>query len=162
MKRSVALLAGSILAVACSFPSESTESPAGPDRASFAPVANVLVVRCGSIDCHGSQYRNMRLYGYGGARLGNQQPDTGTVATPDEVNADYDAIVSLEPDIMRQVVADKGATPERLTFIRKARGQENHKGNSPIQVGDPADLCILSWLSGSVDAGNCQKAIDAR
>lgn len=142
----------------CSGPVQSTESPAGPDEASFAPVADALVRRCGSIDCHGSRYRNMRLYGFGGTRLSpTDRPDTPTSVTAAEAQADYDSVVSLEPDVTRQVAADKGANPERLTFVRKGRGEEAHKGGAPIQVGDDADRCVLSWLSGSVDAATCKK-----
>jgi hypothetical protein len=158
----IVVLAGTAAQGACSTPTESVESAAGPDPSTFAPVADVLVARCGSIDCHGSRYRNMRLYGFGGTRLDPKaQPDTGTSATPDEVSADYEAVVGLEPAIMSQVTADHGQNPERLTFIRKGRGQENHKGGAPIAVGDPADLCVLSWLEGHVDTGRCKTAFDA-
>jgi hypothetical protein len=103
----------------------------------------------------------MRLYGYQSERLDAKTslPDSPTQSTPAEIDADYDAVVSLEPDVTRQVVADHGASPERLTFVRKGRGQENHKGGSRIAVGDPADLCVTSWLAGAVDAASCTAAL---
>jgi hypothetical protein len=159
-----ALVAGvaAVCAASCATPVESTESPVGPDRTTFAPVANALMVRCGTIDCHGSRYRNMRLYGYGGIRLDpKSRPDTPTTATDAEVAADYDAVVSLEPSITREVTAAKGAGADQLTFVRKGRGQEAHKGGSPIVPGDDADRCVLSWLAGAVDQTSCKNVVDA-
>jgi hypothetical protein len=144
-------------AAACSTPVQGTEPPGGPDPTTFGPVADALVVRCGSIDCHGSEYRNMRLYGYGGTRLDpKDHPDSPTTTTAAEVAQDYDAVVSLEPSITRDVAAAKGSGAEQLTFVRKGRGQEAHKGGSPIAPGDAADRCVLSWLAGSVDTNSCK------
>jgi hypothetical protein len=154
------LVATASLVTACSSPDPSaTVSPAGPDRASFGPVARVLVRRCGSLDCHGSRCRNMRLYGYGSARLDpTSLPDSPADTTPAEIDADYDAVVALEPELMRQVVANKGHNASRLTFVRKGRGEEAHKGNQRIVPGDPADVCLLSWLAGDVAADACAAA----
>ncbi len=148
------------IVIGCSAPdANATVSPAGPDRASFGPVAKILVRRCGSIDCHGSPYRNMRLYGYASSRLDpTSLPDSPPDTTAAEIDADYDAVVALEPELMRQVVADKGRDAERLTFVRKGRGQEAHKGGQRIVPGDPADRCILSWLGNAVDADACNAA----
>ncbi len=154
------LVVASSLVTACSPPDPSaTVSPAGPDRASFGPVARVLVRRCGSLDCHGSRYRNMRLYGYGSARLEpTSMPDSPPDTTPAEIEADYDAVVGLEPELMRQVVANEGRDASRLTFVRKGRGEEAHKGDQRIVPGEPADVCVLSWLAGAVDTDACAAA----
>jgi hypothetical protein len=50
---------------ACSVPAaDGTYVPGAlPDRASFPPVAQLLDVRCGSLNCHGTTARNLRLYG---------------------------------------------------------------------------------------------------
>ena len=32
-----------------------------PDQASFAPVAGLLVHRCGTLDCHGAAARNLKI-----------------------------------------------------------------------------------------------------
>jgi hypothetical protein len=58
-------------------------------------------------------------------------------------------------------VASGGAQPERLTFVRKARGVENHKGGHLWQVGDPADVCVTSWLAGRTDQASCKTALAA-
>jgi len=131
-------------------------APSGED---FRPVAQMLVDRCGSIDCHGSKYRNMRLVGFGSTRLdATHRPDAPETTAP-EVDQNYEALLALEPDVVRQVLADRGANPERLTFIRKARHAESHKGGQRIAPGDDADACILSWLAGAVDAARCKTAV---
>ena len=149
---------GTATVTACSSPDASaTVDPIGPDRAQFDEVAPALVRRCGSIDCHGSAYRNMRIYGYGGLRLGPKDtPETPTRVTTDEAQATYESIVGLEPEVMRAVVQSGGAGVERLTFIRKGRGVEDHKGNK--RFTPEADLCVTSWLANHVDVAACRTA----
>jgi hypothetical protein len=60
---------------------------------------------------------------------------------------------------MSEVVAEGGAHPEQLTFVRKARGLEAHKGGALITPGDPQDACIASWLSGATDFTACASAL---
>jgi hypothetical protein len=153
--------AGAVASAGCSSPDASaTVDPMGPDRAQFDLVAPVLVRRCGSIDCHGSTYRNMRIYGYGGLRL----PSPGKAPTPmsprsvtaDEAQATYDSVIGLEPELTRAVVQSGGKGVERLTFIRKGRGDEDHKGNK--RFTPEADLCVTSWLANHVDAAACRTA----
>ena len=158
----VPALAVSVLATAaaCSAPDASARvDPIGPDRASFAHVAPVLARRCGSIDCHGSAFRNMRVYGYGGQRLGAAtSPDVPNSITPEEANATYDSVIGLEPELMREVVQGGGAGAEHLTFVRKGRGEEEHKGGRRITRGDDSDTCIQSWLSNNVKIEACNRA----
>ncbi len=135
-----------------------TAGDAGPSRQQFDFVAPVLARRCGSIDCHGSIYRNMRIYGYGGLRI-QSGTDTITPMTPNrvtdvEAQASYDSVVGLEPEIMRTVVAQGGAGIERLTFIRKGRGTEDHKGNKRLDAN--SDACVASWLANHVDENACR------
>ena len=63
---------------ACSVPpSDGAVHPAGPARrTSFPAVAQLLDVRCGSLDCHGTVARNLRLYGSAGLRLVAGRPST--------------------------------------------------------------------------------------
>jgi hypothetical protein len=130
--------------------------PRGPE---FRPVAQVFVDSCASLDCHGSKYRNMHLYGYGSTRIDPKHQPDAPDTTDDEVNRDYDSVVSVEPEITRAVAMDRGFHPERLTFIRKGRGAEAHKGGIRLVPGQPADDCILSWLSGTVNAAVCRSAV---
>jgi len=155
------------LTASCSSPATSARVDAlGPARAQFDVVVPMLVRRCGSIDCHGSNYRNMRVYGYGGTRLRDAgapassvlRPDFPANITADEVEATYQAVVGLEPEIMREVVLAGGAGPERLTLVRKGRDEERHKGHLRITPGDTADRCLLTWLASSVDVAACNAA----
>lgn len=150
-------LATAVSAGGCSSPDAGARVDAiGPDAAQFVYVAPVLSKRCGSIDCHGGTFRNMRVYGYGGLRLGAAtSPDVPANLTPEEVSATYDSVVGLEPEIMREVVQSGGIGVERLTFVRKGRGDEEHKGHRRITPGDPSDRCITTWLAGNVDMNAC-------
>jgi hypothetical protein len=127
----------------------------------------LLDLRCGTLDCHGSTFRNMMLFGYQGMRLPLSDPNAtpnlpgSADTTIDELVADYHSVVGLEPEIMTQVVLDGGASPERLTMVRKARGTESHKGNQIWNEGDDADVCLTSWLASNVDKGACARAINA-
>jgi hypothetical protein len=155
------LLVALALATGCVAPDTSirVEPSTAVRGPAFRPVAQVLVERCGSLDCHGSKYRNMHLFGFASSRLEPgtlpEAPDT----TQAEADRDYEAVVSLEPELMRDVVLEGGAAPERLTFIRKGRGAEAHKGGQAIVPGDLADRCILSWLASAVDESTCKAAV---
>jgi hypothetical protein len=61
---------------------------------------------------------------------------------------------------MSEVVsAGPNGNPELLTFVRKARGEESHKGGMLVAPGDLGDLCITSWLLGPSDTKACAEAI---
>jgi hypothetical protein len=134
-------------------------------EASFGPVANFLDHRCGSLDCHGNTARNLVIWGCEGLRLepydapicGRAQG--GRATTPDEHQATYRSLVGLEPTVMSEVVASHGQDPDLLTFVRKARGEEAHKGGALIMPGDDQDVCITSWLAGATDTIACASAV---
>lgn len=150
-----------LLLVACS-PQTSQTVEAVPDRASFPPVAELLVKRCGTLDCHGQTGRNLRLYGSLGLRLSaTDRPVSKGQTSKDEYDQDFDSVVGLEPEILSAVVSSGGANPERLTLVRKARGAEAHKGGTLWHAGDSQDLCVTSWLSGHTDVADCVNATDA-
>lgn len=156
----VAIAAGASLAAgACASVDSSQRLAAGaPDRAAFKSVAPALIRRCGSLDCHGGQYRNFRLYGETTRRLASSDGPMSPPTTQAEIDADYDAVVGIEPEVMRTVMQGGGKTPELLTLYRKARGQEAHKGGERIAPGDPADRCLRTWLAGAVDSAACGEA----
>jgi hypothetical protein len=161
MKRAFGALMTALLLVACSSydPEERVDPAVGPSGPDFYPVALMLVDRCGQIDCHGSKYRSFRLYGYSSERLDPLQTPASPETTQDEANEDYASLVALEPQILQQVIREGGAQPDRLTFMRKARNHEDHKGGKPIVEGDAADICIQSWLQSHVDADHCRQAV---
>jgi len=158
--RTAILAALALVSVACSTPDTGARvDPIGPDKTTFGPVAQMLERRCGSLDCHGETHRNLRLYGYGGLRL-----DPGVLPEqdmlPSEIDADYDAVISLEPEKMADLVREHGASPDRLTLVRKARGSEDHKGGTRITVGDDADICLTTWLASATDTAACLRTLD--
>ena len=146
---------------ACSTPSpDARVVEQTPDTASFPLVASMLIQACGTLDCHGTVARNLRLYGDTGLRYSpTDVPSTLIPTTDDEVTQDFTSVVGLEPEIMSAVVASGGADPERLTFVRKARGTESHKGGAVVVVGDARDVCMTTWLKGSADATACAAAL---
>ena len=149
------------VAVACSTPESSARFVATPpDRASFDPVAQVFVRTCGTLDCHGTVARNLKIYGDVALRFApTATPSVLQPTTKDEIDQTYASLVGLEPEILSEVVQSGGAQPERLTFLRKARGTESHKPGPIIQQGDDRDVCFTSWLAGKVDAGACTRAL---
>jgi hypothetical protein len=130
-----------------------------PDRPTFPPVAQMLDVRCGSLDCHGTPARNLRLFGSAGLRWSaGDRPLVPPCDTQDEIDQDYESVVGLEPEAMNAVVAAGGQDPGRLAMVRKARGTESHKGGPIWTEGDDSDTCLVSWLAGKASSSACSKA----
>ncbi len=149
------------LVFACASPPSNArfvETP--PDRAQFAPVGQMFVVTCGTLDCHGTIARNFRIWGNIGMRLApTDLPSALTQTSTAETDATFESLVGLEPELMSAVVKEGGKSPDRLTFLRKARGTEAHKPGQIITEGDDRDVCITSWLAGSTDTTACTKAL---
>jgi hypothetical protein len=150
-----------VVAVACSSPpTDARVAETTPDTATFPAVATMLIQSCGTLDCHGTVGRNLRLYGDTGLRVSALDvPSVLIPTTADEIAQDYASVVGLEPELMTQVVLAHGANPESLTFYRKGRGLESHKGGTVINAGDPRDVCVTTWLAGSTDAAACKAAL---
>jgi hypothetical protein len=157
-------------ALACQFaPSNDRTGIEAPDFGQYETggVGDFLDHRCGSLDCHGQSTRNLVLYGCYGLRLDPDETGlapgcraSGGIDTQDdEYQASYRSLVGLEPAVMSGVVAGGGAHPELLTFIRKARGWDAHKGGTLVTPGDDQDNCMTSWLAGNVDSAACASAI---
>ena len=173
----LAIAAAGLGSVACSsVPADQRIGIIAPDETQFDPVTNpdkvgeeatpaeYLNGRCGSLDCHGQIARNFRIWGCDGMRLSDASaPGCGLIGgqgltTPDEYHATFRSLVGLEPAVMTFVVENHGAHPELLTFIRKARGTEAHKGGQLITPGDSQDVCLTSWLAGQTDRVACLQA----
>ena len=167
MKQALSITAASLVAIAIAACAGTPDNNArvdpkvsltAPDN--FAVVSDAMVYRCGSIDCHGSKYRNMRFYGYSSERLdAGTEVDQGK-STPDEVYKNYEAMAGVEPEIFAQVIADKGANPERLTLYRKALGLEAHRAGTRITPGEDADICLKSFLASNINLTSCQAVTD--
>jgi hypothetical protein len=131
-----------------------------PSRVTFPLVLDALEPRCATMDCHGKPARNLRLYTSSGLRHSPADiPGSGST-TADEYEASYQSVVGLEPEWMAIVVAEGGLNPDRLTLVRKGRGDEAHKGGHILVSGDPADICLTSWLASSIDEEACHRAAD--
>jgi hypothetical protein len=155
------LVLGPLLAAAGCWTSPPDEearfAASGPARSAFDPVSDVLHTRCGSLDCHGSVARNLRLYGNNGLRLAptDVPGEEGDSTTSAEYSANYAAVVGLEPELIDRVVRESGRDPELLTLVRKARNREVHEGGEALPAGSDGDRCVTSWLSGAPDLPAC-------
>jgi hypothetical protein len=152
-------------ATACACPSESVFTGIWPDGGPpGAAVSEYMTRRCGTLDCHGSEERPMRLYG----RLGLRDPaelnvSGGKPTTPLELTDSYTAVCSVQPEETNAAVVDQGASGELLLIVEKARGIEAHKGGQVVTEGSPGDNCIAGWLredEPAMVAAACQTAID--
>ncbi len=170
MKRFIGgALAVAITAIACQLaPANERTGIDAPNLVEFETfgVGDYLDHRCGSLDCHGQSTRNLTMWGCFGLRLDPDETGlapgcraSGGVNTQtNEYEASYRSLVGLEPAVMSAVVAGGGAHPELLTFIRKARGWDAHKGGALVTPGDDQDTCMTSWLAGATDSAACQRA----
>ncbi len=150
------------LAVGCAIPDPSATFVAVcPDRASFTGVSSFLEVGCGTIDCHGTPWRPLRIMGYAGLRLSPTDVPGGNPTTPAEVAANWQSVCGLQPELMTQVVEGQ-LDPDGLLLLQKPLLQTHHKGGAVIVTGDDGDTCITSWLSGHVDAAACARAAAAQ
>lgn len=150
----------------CLCPSRSVftlEAADGGTVPAGASVSAFMERRCGTLDCHGSDYRPMRLYG----RFGLRDPagtdiSGGKATTPRELADNYAAVCTVQPEATQAVVEGSG-DPEALLILRKARGVEAHKGGQVVVPGSASDKCILGWLRGddpALVAQNCQTALN--
>jgi hypothetical protein len=163
----LAVAAALASAASCSSVQQQRIGINAPDwsEAGFGPVADYLDHRCGMLDCHGQLGRNLRIWGCNGMRFDMyaiascDRSAGGSPTTADEHQATYRSLVGLEPTVMSAVVAGGGRQPDLLTFVRKARGLEAHKGGQLITPGDDQDRCIVSWLAGATDTGACGTAL---
>lgn len=146
-----------VTVLGCSGPSTDERfTVIGPPQDEFPPVGDMFVGRCGSLDCHGTAGRNMRVYGTNGLRLPDPSgPTLFTAPTSlQEYNQTYLSIVTLEPEVLATVLAEHGAQPERWTVLRKGRGLEAHKGDVAMDT-EESYVCLTSWLAGAVAVDAC-------
>lgn len=127
------------------------------DRDGFQAVSSVVERRCGTLDCHGSVYRPLKIYGQYGLRR-PEEPGSPNVTdyseyytggkeptTVAELADNAASICGLEPEKMAEVRAG-AAGVETLTLIRKAINTEKHKGGKIWNPGNPGYRCLVSWL----------------
>jgi hypothetical protein len=163
--RALVLLA--VFAAGCSPPDKgeldrNVSTRASPGSFRTNGVSTVFEKRCGSLDCHGSSARNMRIYSSRGLRLPNDAGVTVSVGatTLDEITANYQSILTLEPEETNAVI--QGGDPNTLLVVKKPLALEKHKGGQVIRRGDDAERCITSWLKEDlvtpIDKEACTRA----
>lgn len=160
-----------------------------PSFESFGSVSAPLEGHCGSLDCHGTGARNLRLYGWSGERLPPGADGAGDAGVPVVDPLATAAPTAAPPLTLPEFVpgGDAETTDEerwfnylsvvslqpeatsvvfieksdvgKLLLLSKGRGTEHHKGGSAMRAGDNLDLCVQSWLHGQVDEDACSMSI---
>ncbi|MEN9579068.1 MAG: hypothetical protein RJA70_2077 [Pseudomonadota bacterium] len=140
----------------------------------FRQVSEPLEAHCGSLDCHGNTARYFRLFGWAGVRMEDapalplpsasgtgvatipappaEEPGPvlvpgGEQTTEEELLANYQAMVTLQPEVTSLVLA-RATDPGELEIISKGRGAQHHKGGVAMRQGDQTDICLTGWFSG--------------
>ena len=130
-----------------------------PDLDTYVSTVDAyLTRRCGSLDCHGQPGRAYRIYSREGFRLytildGSLVSGQQSTA-PEEQLANFQALVSLEPEEMTRLMARQGENPNQLMFLRKPLRIERHKGGPSMAEDDPGYRCVVAWLSIPVVQGD--------
>jgi hypothetical protein len=149
-------------AVRCALPDTSATTQAVcPSRAQFTSVSPFLEDGCGTIDCHGQPSRPLRIMGYNGLRLNPSDVSGGNPTTVAEVDANWEAVCGLQPELITEVVMGQ-ASPGSMLLLQKPLGETNHKGGIVIVQGDDGDDCLTTWLQDNVDAAACAAAAAAQ
>ncbi len=168
MKRWLLLFA---LAGCASPPGGDAQTYVVPDRELFlqANVSGFLEARCGSLDCHGSIGRPLRIYSQNGLRLDAADGggrDRGPTTKAERIE-NYRAVIGLEPDEISKGVASGGAYLDYQLIKKPIDIQGNgvrHKGGpvlSPSQ-SDPGWVCLTGWIEGNKNiAAPCLEAANA-
>ena len=150
------------LALSCASKPDSSSQPslqvADVDPAAFRDnVEPVFERRCASIDCHGQVSAGMRLYSEDGLRLPNSDnlaAGSGPTSVA-EINANYIALVGLQPELITSVVAKKpnptADDVRHLLILAKPLQLERHKGGPALLLGEPAEECIEIWLQSLME-----------
>jgi hypothetical protein len=155
----VSAVCAAVLA-SCSGPSNTeTVSFTFPDSMQFTSlVSPALEIRCGTLDCHGSIYRNLRFFGKYGSRLSSKDATGLQDTTPDELQRNYESLVSLEPENLASIAAKHGQGFDKWMVVLKGTNAVFHKGGERMKKGDPTYTCLLSWVTGAADMNACTTA----
>jgi hypothetical protein len=132
-----------------------------PSDATFTPVSTPLEWRCGTLDCHGSSYRNLRIYGKDGLRAARENVSGIQETTEQEIKLNYDAVVSIEPEKFSDIVKKAGQGFDKWIMITKGTNAEHHKGGGRFVKGDATYVCLFSWVTGSVNMDACTESTNA-
>lgn len=156
----LALRLWTCLLLGCTPTNEGVAGLLTPSAASFPSVADALQPSCGTLDCHGQMGRNLRLFGARGLRLDPHHHSAEGTTTDAEYTASFRSLTGLEPETLDAVVRRGGEGAEELTLLRKANGNERHRGGVQLLPGDPLDDCLRSWLTGVTNRVACRRVAD--
>jgi hypothetical protein len=158
------------LALSCAAtPDDSSTPTLGVDQGLELDLANfntnvdpVFERRCGSLDCHGSTARGLRIYSQDGLRLPNDQGITpgNAPTTATENNDNFASILGLQPERMNDFLSKNPRTADdayQLIILTKPLALERHKGGTALVKGEPAEQCIVLWLIGQTGVTDQQK-----
>ena len=161
------LALGAASAVSCASSPDDSKQPRlvvdSADPAAFRlGVDAVFERRCASLDCHGTDARGLRLYSANGLRLPNDQGNAPGIGptTAEEINANYASVVGLQPEKMNAFLEKVPRTADdayQLIILTKPLDLERHKGGAALSKGEPAEQCIVTWLTGKADQTLCAK-----
>lgn len=169
MKRALLALVALATLAGCEGEGVPLAVPCGP-LDEFPRVSLVLERRCGTLDCHGSLARPLKIYSGNGLRLGtldeitdpgvaqgNETVPGGRATTEEEFEANWRSICGLEPEKTIRVIAGE-IPPEDLMVLRKPLLLEDHKGAQLFLEGDPGATCLSCWFRGFPDVVECLDA----
>lgn len=159
-----------------------------PFISSPGAVTAVFELRCGSLDCHGRASRPLRIYSANGLRLAladttpppvtadaGDGGEAGTPAAPTagsaipggadttalEKRANYQSIVALEPEQMREVSKkDSTTSPTTLLLLGKPLGLQAHKGGTVFTQQSHEAACLIGWLTHKPSPTDCTAAVN--
>lgn len=126
--------------------------------AGFDAVSSMLGARCGTLDCHGQVGRPLRIYSSRGLRLSAKDSSGHGGTRRAEHQANFDAVIGLEPETTFAVFAEGGTRPERLLVVRKPTLLEHHEGGLVLPSGEDGIACLVSFFRGAVDEPRCSNA----
>jgi hypothetical protein len=155
------ILLSALVAMACAdTPEDNGTFPivAGLDGGSYKTQVHPAIEKaCGKADCHGKLPRGLRVYGATALRL----PGATGPTTQDEIEATFQSIEGLEPEKLNAFLGTQPRTKDgayKLLLLGKPLQLERHRGGISLRKGEPAEVCITSWLLGTTDAGACSVA----
>lgn len=117
-------------------------------------VHRIIEKSCGKTDCHGKEPRGLRVYGATALRM----PGATGPTTQEEIDATLQSIEGLEPEKLNAFLGAKPRTKEgayKLLLLGKPLQLERHRGGISLRKGEPAEVCITSWLLDQTDATAC-------
>jgi hypothetical protein len=75
------------------------------------------------------------------------------------------SIVGLQPEKTNELLQKQVRTPAdayQLLFLTKPTALERHRPGVSLQKGEPAEQCLVTWLTGKTDPALCAAALAQR